>query len=578
MVKVIISSLVLGGLGFAFHRYQDRLPEWARRPAKKPVKKTAIQQQPHLQKHLQQLEGGDHDKLANDIQSLDMEHIRHIFSKSKEASEASTSAHITPLQPGDVKCIDDVSDGEEMRWIRTGFRLIAEGKLGVILLAGGQGTRLGSSAPKGCYDIGLPSRKSLFQLFAERIARVQKLAADGVPSDIDRKPVRWYIMTSTATDQETKVFFRQRSYFGLTESQVVFFQQGTLPCLTESGDVILETASSVARAPDGNGGLYAALQREGVLHDMAKHGVECLDCVSVDNALVRMADPLFAGFCHEQNAQCGARVLSKAHPEERVGVFARKNGKVEVVEYSELDPSEAAATFDIEGKGGGAKNDRQMTRSWSLFKRQSKAQLKYNWSNVCMHYFTRDFLELAADHVRVQGVYHVAKKKIPSKDGPVQGIKLELFIFDTFPLAERVALLEVHRHEEFAPVKNAPGSKSDSPDTARQAMLKLHTRLVSRAGGRVRLPKGCKGLEISPLVSYSGEGLRALCRGRTFRQAHDVFLQGLVPDKALSRELTQARREDVRTPGTTPLTTPGRTPPGSPRGSAPSTPFRKIPE
>ncbi|KAK9868416.1 hypothetical protein WJX84_009045 [Apatococcus fuscideae] len=217
---------------------------------------------------------------------------------------------------------------------------------------------------------------------------------------------------------------------------------------------------------------------------MRQHSVEAVDCYSVDNALVRPGSPSFVGHCWHRNTDCGARVVAKAYPEERVGVFAQRDGRIEVVEYSELDPHEAAATDP------------------------STEQLKYNWSNVCMHYFSREFLERAAAFLSSgKGCYHAAKKSISSKDGPVQGVKLEAFIFDTFSIARQVTLMEVHRHEEFAPVKNAPGSAKDSPNTARAAVLALHKRWHEQSANASTSKK--IGPEISPLLSYAGEGLHS---------------------------------------------------------------------
>lgn len=200
---------------------------------------------------------------------------------------------------------------------------------------------------------------------------------------------------------------------------------------------------------------------------------------------------LFLMYC------AAARVVAKAYPEEKVGVFARRGGRLEVVEYSELDPVEACAVEPDSGI------------------------LRYNWSNVCLHYFERRWLDGVAGRLAEEGRYHVAHKQIPSVDGKVPGVKLELFIFDTFPMADHTALLEVRRDEEFAPVKNAPGSKADSPDTARQGILALHRRWIEAAGGAV----DGDTVEVSPLVSYAGEGLE-WAKGRTFRQPLEPGVQG----------------------------------------------------
>ncbi|KAL0052616.1 hypothetical protein WJX82_004822 [Trebouxia sp. C0006] len=437
-------------------------------------------------------------QLTADIQEFDLAYVN----KSYSASKSVAAEHKKPPQPlQEVTTLQDLGHDNVDAWTKAGYKLIAEGRAAVLLLAGGQGTRLGSSAPKGCYDIGLPSHKSLFQLQAERLIRIQQLAAEAVhgPGAKIRHPVRWYIMTSPSTDAPTKEHFKEHHYFGLDPDQLFFFQQGQLPCLTPEGKIIMASPHALAKAPDGNGGVYLALAKSGALQDMQSHGVEAVDCFAVDNALIKLADPLFLGHCHSHHTDCGARVVAKAHPEEKVGVFACRGAHVEVVEYSEMDPQEAASVDPNTG------------------------ELRYAWSNVCMHYFSTAFLAAMADHLKQQGQYHIAHKKIPSKDGPVQGVKLELFIFDTFPMAQRVSLMEVARASQFAPVKNAPGSASDSPDTARQAIMSLHQRWVQEAGGSVNSPEG---IEVSPRVSYGGEGLVQLCKGKTFQSSLDSALQG----------------------------------------------------
>lgn len=454
--------------------------------------------QTHLLADWDNLTPDQRTALTSDIQATDLAYVISSYDVSKTVA-AESKTHPQPLQ--DVTKLKDLTEDNRTSWMQSGLKLIAEGKVAVLLLAGGQGTRLGSSAPKGCYDIGLPSHKSLFQLQAERLIRVQQLAADAIygKDSAIRHPIRWYIMTSPSTDAPTQDHFTKHQHFGLDPSQLFFFQQGQLPCLTPEGKVIMASSHRLASAPDGNGGVYLALAKSGALADMQTHGVEAVDCFAVDNALIKSADPLFIGHCHSQQTECGARVVAKAYPEEKVGVFARRGAHVEVVEYSEMDPQEAASVDPGTG------------------------ELRYAWSNVCMHFFTTHFLVSMADRLQQQGRYHIAHKKIPSKDGPVQGVKLELFIFDTFPMAQRVSLMEVARGSEFAPVKNAPGSASDSPDTARQAILSLHQRWVEEAGGSVAAPEG---VEVSPLVSYAGEGLFELCSGKTFQKSFDLSLQG----------------------------------------------------
>ncbi|KAK9832988.1 hypothetical protein WJX74_003678 [Apatococcus lobatus] len=423
-----------------------------------------------LLQHYEGLPEHQQIELENSLKEVNLKQLRssfdQCFSQGQAHGDLQPSHAITRLQ--------DVTEEQMQDWQQVGLQLVSQGKVGVVLLAGGQGTRLGSSQPKGCYNIGLPSGKSLFQLQAERILRLQQLAAaaSGQPDGI-RKPVRWYIMTSRSTHEATTSFFKDHGHFGLQASQLFFFQQGELPALTEDGQIILASQTLPAMSPNGNGGIYEALHKSGALADMQAQGVEAVDCYSVDNALVRPGSPTFIGHCWQRNTDCGARVVAKAYPEEKVGVFAQRGSRIEVVEYSELDPGEAASTDPGTG------------------------ELRYNWSNVCMHYFSRHFLQRAADFLASgRGSYHAARKSIPSKDGPVQGVKLEAFIFDTFAIAHQPSLMEVLRHEEFAPVKNARGAAKDSPDTARAAVLALHSRWMQRSGAS----QDDKEAEISPLA------------------------------------------------------------------------------
>lgn len=451
--------------------------------------------QDHLIKYWPELSENERENLAGEIKKLDFAEVNALFQRATDSSKVileKLDDDLMPIPQTHYESVPSLSKEKIEEYENIGFNEIANSKVGVLLLAGGQATRLGFGHPKGMYDVGLPSHKTLFQIQAERILRVQQMAA--VRTGKDGK-ITWYIMTSQHTMAPTEEFFKDHTYFGLNEENVVFFEQGTLPCFDFEGKIFLDEKYHVSSAPDGNGGLYRSLKTQGILQDITKRGIEHLHAHSVDNILIKVADPVFIGYCKSKNADCAAKVVQKSSPSEPVGVVCRVNGHYKVVEYSELT-AEAAERRNPDGK------------------------LTFSAGNICNHYFSSDFLVKICDYESKLKL-HVAKKKIPYVDAngirqkPTEpnGIKMEKFIFDVFEFAKNFICLEVARDVEFSALKNADTAKKDCPSTAREDLLRLHRKYIREAGGII---EDNVDVEISPLLSYGGENLEDLVKNEVF--------------------------------------------------------------
>lgn len=480
--------------------------------------------QEHLLQFWDSLQENEQKELYKDIVELNLDEVTRYFKNTQSHENTENVGKLDDrLQPIPTDIHGAVVRTELQRlkqYEAEGLRLISHGKVAVLLLAGGQGTRLGVSYPKGMYDVGLPSRKTLYQLQAERILRLEKL---GQMANGQRGDIPWYIMTSEHTKEPTLDFFRKFNFFGLKQENLVVFEQGMLPTFTNDGQIILESTHKISKAPDGNGGLYRALREKKILEDLERRGIEYIHVYCVDNILVKMADPTFIGYCVSKGADCGAKVVEKAFPTEAVGVVCKVDGYYQVVEYSEITLKTAQ-------------------------KRNPDGRLTFSAGSICNHFFTTEFLRRVTRGPENEMKHHIAKKKIPcvDNDGNLvhperpNGIKLEKFVFDVFQFAQNFVVWEVLREDEFSPLKNADGAEKDTPTTARHALYSLHQRFILAAGGRFvdetgmtiplipsmlnnnaiqletnnnEIQKSCMSykapvvVEISPLVSFAGEGL-----------------------------------------------------------------------
>ncbi|CAH8533664.1 unnamed protein product [Dicrocoelium dendriticum] len=389
---------------------------------------------------------------------------------------------------------------------------------------GGQGTRLGFHFPKGLYSPGLPSGRSLYQIQAEQLLRVAQLAQQEFGS---KATIPWYIMTSEHTKECTVLYFKAHNYFGHDPNNVVFFEQFSLPVFSLDGKILMEKKYKLCTSPDGNGGLYQALKRRGILEDMSARGVEYVQIYGVDNILVKLPDLHFVGFCIAKSAECAAEVVEKVDADEPIGIVVRVDGRYRVVEYTELPREIASLRVDSEASPHTAP-----TQGTSpMVVEQARSRLVYSHGNICVHFVTREFLQRVCEPECLTSLnHHVAKKKVPhinlfTGESVVptdpNGVKFEKFVFDVFPFAKSFAIWEVPRKERFSPLKNGPSASSDCPSTSRSDYLSFHASLALAAGAEfVNSPANQKEspsrdhsrtvIEISPLVSYAGENLESL--------------------------------------------------------------------
>ncbi|MBN2019882.1 MAG: UDPGP type 1 family protein [Sedimentisphaerales bacterium] len=364
-----------------------------------------------------------------------------------------------------------------------GEKLISRGKVAAFIVAGGQGTRLGFDGPKGDFPISPVKNKTLFGIFAEILAALFQKYNALCP---------WYIMTSPLNHQQTLDIFSANGYYGLDKQNIFIFQQGTLPNFSIDGKILLSDIDTVASSPDGHGGSLLALYKSGALADMKKRGVEFISYFQIDNPLVSVLDPLFIGLHALDGAEMSSKAVTKTGPLEKVGNFCLADGKVTVIEYSDL-PCELAQ------------------------KRNPDGSLVFNLGSIAIHIISVSFVE----RLNKEGLslpLHRAVKKIPHIDdqgnhvNPTtpSGIKLETFIFDALPLAKKSIILQTIRSEEFAPTKNAAGS--DSVETTKQMMIARAADWLVSAG--VKIPRKADGtpdcvIEIAPSFALTKDDIAA---------------------------------------------------------------------
>ena len=379
-------------------------------------------------------------KFENQLENIDYELIDSLYRKTTLPAKEE-DADIEPIDYWDKERLGGKYDFYE----NIGIEAIKAGKLAAVTMAGGRGTRLGHDGPKGTYAIGLDSHKSLFELLCDGLKEASKKYDVQIP---------WFIMTSEENNEETIEFFKKNRYFGY-EKNVHFFIQGQLPMVDTEGKILIGEDGLIKEAADGHGGVYESLVKSKMIEKMKELGVEWVFIGGVDNCLVRMVDPVLMGLAIYRNVTGAGKSVVKANPHEKVGAFCRKNGRPNVIEYSEIT-DEMAEQKDATG------------------------ELLYGESHILCNLFRIDAIERMGSNPLP---YHCAFKKATylDKDGNLvipdspNAYKFEAFLFDAFGDLDDMVILRVKREEEFAPVKNATGV--DSPETARDLYNNLHKHI-----------------------------------------------------------------------------------------------------
>jgi UDP-N-acetylglucosamine/UDP-N-acetylgalactosamine diphosphorylase len=424
-----------------------------------------------------ELEAPAREKLLDQIDTIDLDLVRTlgdlIHTPHPVPSHVEFApAEVFPLQR-DARQAQLASAAR-----RRGEELFRQGAVAYLLVAGGQASRLGYDGPKGAFPVGPVTERSLFEVFARRIHAAERRYA---------APALWYILTSAANEADTRAFFAERAHFGLDPERVVFFRQGMAPALDPKGRLLMSTPGEIFMAPNGHGGVLAALASSGGLEHARERGVRCFSYFQVDNPLARPADPLFIGLHAGAGARMSSKVVSKRNAAEKVGVLGRVDGRLSCIEYSDLpEPLREAR-----GPGG---------------------ELLYGAGNIAVHVIDHAFVEqLTRGGLKLP--WHVAKKNMAVVDregGPVriEGYKFETFVFDALQLAGKSVTLEVERSLEFSPIKNRSGE--DSPATARADMCRLYAGWVREVGLPLPLADeaGLHAVEIDPCLAEDLEQWR----------------------------------------------------------------------
>lgn len=388
-------------------------------------KKLEKYNQQQIMPEIEKLNKEEKQNIFEQIVKLDIGEANKIYEETRKKVKEE-KVEITPINYIDK---EKISSDEKEELQRIGEKIIKSNQYAVVTMAGGQGTRLGFNGPKGTFKLDLePKGKYIFEILADNLKKSKELY-NVLP--------QWYIMTSEQNNSETKDFFEKHNYFEYEKEKVHFFAQEELPMMTEDGKIVIEN-NRIKTGSNGNGGVYSAMKKGGVIEDMKKKKIKWIYICGVDNIMVKPIDTIFLGLTAKNNMPVASKSIVKAYPEERVGVFCKKNGKPSTVEYIELTDE-------------------------MIHKCNDEGELVYGEANFVSHLLNIESIEKIAN---LNLKYHVAVKN--------NLYKFETFIFDGFEYLDDMLVMRVKREEEFAPIKNKEGI--DSPETAKEIYERNHEK------------------------------------------------------------------------------------------------------
>lgn len=373
--------------------------------------------QEQIIKEIEEMDNTEQEQIIKQINEIDFEEVEKLYNLTKK-EQTVKSGKIEPINYIDL---EKISKEEKESSKKLGEQIIKNNQYAVVTMAGGQGTRLGCKGPKGTYKLDIGEKgKYIFEIITENLKKSKEMYGI-LPY--------WYIMTSKQNYDETVSFLEKHNFFGYEKEKIKFFKQGELPMLTEDGKMIIEN-NKIKTGSNGNGGTYVAMKEQNIIDDMKSKNVKWVYICGVDNIMVNPIDPIFIGETILNNMQIASKSVAKAYPEEKVGVFCKRNNKPSTVEYIELS---------------------EEMRN----KRDNNGELVYGEANIISHLLNIDAIEKITNY-KLQ--YHIAKKN---------GLyKFETFIFDAFEHFDDMLVMRVKREDEFAPIKNKEGV--DSPETAKE--------------------------------------------------------------------------------------------------------------